>query len=286
MTVGTNYSFSGKFEFTRLLIGTLIGIAVAVGLGALYGFLSDLNPIIYLNIIITLVIAACIAGSIKIVSEFGKNRNVVVNIVIGILFGIVAWYSGWCFYLSKYFGINFFSALFQPLSSIDLIILFSKFQSISIGKIGMSSDNGLKLSGILLQLFYLGEFAIFMVPVFMVRKPSFYNEELHRFYKEDKLFAIVTDEFSHKFNETLPGQYKFFNELTFYKKIKDLPAINGASAIELDFNYLDGINDHGILTLKKGTLKIDRKNVDLKKKQILVKDVYINQETLAVLLNS
>ncbi|MBN9295337.1 MAG: hypothetical protein J0G96_15270 [Flavobacteriia bacterium] len=285
MTIGTNYSFSGKFEFPRLLIGTLIGIAVAIGLGALYGFLSDLNPIIYLNILIIAVIAACIAGSIKIVSEFGKNRNVTVNIIIGLLFGIVAWYSGWCFYLAKYFGINFFSALFQPVSSIDFIILFSKFQSISIGRFGRSSGS-LQLSGIVLQLFYLVEFAIFLIPVFIVKKPSYYNEELNRFYKEDQRFAIVTDEFLNKFNEALPGQYKFLNELTFYKKIKDLPAMGGAPAIELEFNHLDGVNDHGILTLKKGTVKIDKKNVDLQKTKVLVKDVYIDQETLAALLNS
>ena len=281
--IGQTYTHSGKFEFSKVLAATLIGIVVASLFGLFYGFITELNPFIYLNFIILIVILAILWVSVKGLSKFSRSRNMAVNIILGLIFGFVAWYAGWCFYVSKLLGINYFSAFIQPKLVKDFIIVLSNTRVIEFGRLRSSSN--IEISGIGLQILYAIEFLCFMAVAVAARKPAYYNEEFQFFYEEKNLFAVVDETFADELNKAQTGKYPFFKDITFYATLEEVSGTSGSHIIEAELNYADQVKDHGILTIEQGILTFDKdKKNEISKKKKILKDTYIDSTTLNILL--
>lgn len=283
MTVGTKYTTSGKFEFSKVIMATLVGIVVAALIGVLYAFISEINPFIYLNIIVLAVIYFLLWELVKKITQTGKSRNMIVNILVGLILGIVAIYSAWCYYVAQNTNLDFFKALMQPASVIDFISFFAENQVFSIGKV--TSSSRIDVSGVFVYLSYGIELLAFLAPAIAVRKPMYYNEELQSFYNEKIFYSVLDDKLLENFDKAFDGKYHFLGELKFYENILELPTLIGGKVLKLQLRNIHSVQDHGILTAQYGILKgKDHNDRKVSKLKNIVTDVYIDAATLKGIL--
>lgn len=283
MTIGTKYTTSGKFEFSKVIVATLIGIVVAALIGILYAFISEINPFIYLNVIVLAVIYFLLWELVKKISKTGKSRNMIVNISVGLILGIVAIYSAWCYYVAKNTNLDFFTALMQPASVIDFVSFFAENQVFSIGKV--TSSSRIDVSGVFVYLSYGIELLAFLAPAIAGRKPMYYNEELKLFYDETEYFSVMDDKLLENFDKAFDGKYPFLSEQKFYENILELPTLIGDKALKLQLRHLQSAPDHGILTVQYGILKgKDHDDRKISKLKTIVQDLYIDGATLKGIL--
>ncbi len=279
MRTGETYVASGKFEFSKVFTSAFVGVVVACVLGVVYAFISELNPFIYLNVLVLIGLVYAMSFIIQKVALYGKSRNIMVNIIVGLVVCFFAWYAHWCFYFAKYGEMNYFSVFFHPVEAFEYLGFFAENRVISVGKAGRSSNTD--VSGIVLQICYVIEFGAFMWAAIANRKPAYYSEKNNCLYTSVQCYAEANDFFKQSFEKATPGNYAFLSLMDLYPKTDGLPLQHNDKIVQLDFHFCDEGEDNSILTITEGKLKIDKKknerNFSSGKK--LVKDIYVNAET-------
>lgn len=87
------YRESGKFDPAALAGMLAVGAPAAAGLGALYGYLADLNPLIYLNGLGIILLAGWLGGVITSRAKAARIRNLATLLVVAFVLGLVAEYA-------------------------------------------------------------------------------------------------------------------------------------------------------------------------------------------------
>ena len=286
MKAGETYVTSGKFEFPKVIIATLAGIVATSILGVIYAVISEFNPFIYLQILVLAGLFIALSFIIKKILRFAKSRNIIVNLIVGLIICFFAWYAHWCFYYMQYaYDMSLLAAFFNPIQTVDFIIEFSEARTITVGRGGSS---GSAISGILLQICYLIEFAVFMASAVANRKPEYFSEEHQCFYTPVEAFVEKNETFDEAFAKAPRGYYNFLSQVEVYQTPNEIMLEQNAKIVKLDFNYCEGGKDDSILTMTEGKLKIDKKKNEhsFSGGKKLVKDMYVNAETEEAILRT
>ena len=287
MKAGETYVPSGKFEFPKVTIATLVGIVATSILGVIYAVISEFNPFIYLQFLVLAGLFIALSFIIQKILRFAKSRNVVVNLIVGLIICFFAWYAHWCFYCTQYvYDMNFFAAFFNPVETFQFIKDFSEARSITISRTGRSS--GSDISGIFLQICYLIEFVVFMASSIVNRKPNYFSEEHQCFYTPIEAYVEKNEAFDNAFDKAPRGCYNFLSQVEIYPTPNDILLEQNAKIVKLEFNYCEGGKDDSILTMTEGKLKIDKKKNEhsFSAGKKLINGIYVNEETDEAILKT
>lgn len=101
MNPSTYYRHSGQAPFGGVLLTLAGGVATAVILGAIYGFLIFWIPFIYINFFVTFGFALVLATAVGSLGMLGKIRNMSVLTVVALLVVLVAYYVHWSVWVGR-----------------------------------------------------------------------------------------------------------------------------------------------------------------------------------------
>lgn len=270
---GQLYKESGKINTPNYIIYFIIGVGLQGLLGIGYGFLSHINPLIYLNFLIlggAIAITAAING---IIIPAMKVRNSFAKYLYIILGGSFLLYNAWAgvigsdlYYMSPMDGFMF------KLSITD-IIDFASQQNMSIGKFGR---DGMEM-GALLGICYLIEMLILIfVPVFIASwSREYYCESCEQNY--DTKMAYFTRTTFESFMNKNQGDLMELAEEGILSSVNQLRP--NVQLVEFNFHICKGCSK-GIADAEFGITKLNDKKVsEYQKKSTELKGLYLNQKT-------
>lgn len=181
------YKPSGKVDFPLTLLGTLIGAVVIAVLAYGYAFITELNPFIYVNFLVTIAYVFLVAFMIGIVRRMGKMRSSKgILIMSGILslFGLAAvWVS--------FVSVVFEDGIAEVLANFGHRMEILYHRSFSIGRALRSSS--IEFSGGMLMALWIVEALILAAgPVFMIyfgtKDDSVFCEDCNKWADQEKKY--------------------------------------------------------------------------------------------------
>jgi hypothetical protein len=188
---GSTYNESGKIEIVKFLIATLISVTICGVLGVISGKLSDINPLIYLNFLITIgsIIIIFLVSSFCI--QFSHSRNKAANSLLVFISGTFFLYNSWVGVFSNSSFVNFFDGFTYGIKIGDIFSYISN-SSMSISKLGRS--NGLDIGGGIMSVFYFIEAIAFTIipAALMYKNKTYYCEKCSTSMIEKKSYYPQT----------------------------------------------------------------------------------------------
>src|SRR5205823_5628413 len=89
------YEHSGKTPLTGLTLAALCGLGTAVVLGVVYSYAVVFIPIVYLNVLLTVIFGCAIGGAVTWAAKFGHVRSRLLPAVVGLFCGLIGLYVAW-----------------------------------------------------------------------------------------------------------------------------------------------------------------------------------------------
>lgn len=267
-TPGSKYTESGKFDLVRLLICSVIGYFVVGALGVGYGLLTDINPIIYLNLLILVVAVFLLVFIIKMFTGLAKLRNRYIAMCLGLVYGIIFTYNAWSAIYASY-GQSVFGGLFFQNSFSDLTNAIT-MRNLSIGKLGR---NGAGLGEEITSLIYIIEFLILAcAPVYMlVKDPNYYCEECDKeMESEEKYFQLTPENTASIQSDLEVGKLKSLFEL---EPLIEKQLRPEKSYIELNFHTCPACSKL-VYSAAIGTGKMNKEDGSFKKNEKLQSNLF------------
>jgi hypothetical protein len=129
MGPATHYEHSGKAPLGGILLTLIVGTVAGVVLGAIYGFLIEWSPFIYINLFITLGFSLGVAAAVASAAKLGKIRNATVVTVLALLVATLAYGVHWAIWISQMTEAPMLSPkeVWEMISAINLIGPWSIF---------------------------------------------------------------------------------------------------------------------------------------------------------------
>ena len=274
---------------SKTIGATFLGIIIASVTGVVYAFITELNPLIYLNCLVLIGLLFGLGYFLKKLFQYTENRNKVIRLIVGLIICFFSWYAHWCFYFVSYMeDVTFFAAFFNPVETFGFVKLFAEERVITLENSG-SSGSGLEISGIFLQIVYLAEFLFFILyPLFIeVKDSKYFSEDNYCFYSSLVKYVENNEDFADAFKKASPGCYGFLSEKDMYNTINDIPLENRAKVVKLDFYYCSEGEDNSILTMTEGIFKINKKKErSFSSNKKLIKDMYVDAGTSEAILQA
>lgn len=214
------YKESGNLNTTSYVIAIALSILLSSVLGYIYSVISTWNPIIYLNVLLTIGVAYLIGFSAHFMTRLTNNRNYKSRIIFVLIFSLFFNFFQWTAFLlfvlqgaqtpAPMDYINFIPYCLNPSFSFPLIL--------EINQAGLWTLAGdLELNGPLWALIWIIELGIiFVLPILMVHRAEItpYSETTDSWYPElilNNRFKFVLggesfkQELAQKTLETLEG---------------------------------------------------------------------------------
>lgn len=179
------YVHSGKFETGPAVLWTLAGLLIGAALGVAYAFIANVNPFIYLNLLLLTGVVFVLYYLAVFIIRKSHSRSRTVNLLATLLICLASWYVGWCFLLN-YMGVpGFFSLVANPPEVLGWINEYADTSEMTV--------NDAEMSPTMIKLIYGGEFLIFFIPMVMVvRKKLYYCEPCLEFMSGKDYFIADT----------------------------------------------------------------------------------------------
>ncbi|MVT10537.1 hypothetical protein [Chitinophaga tropicalis] len=278
---GSFYVPSGQYNLKNVIISTIVGMALATGIGALYALITFINPLIYLNFLVLMGAVFLLALFAQLIKTASKSRNTVVNIIIGVLICYTAWAAHWSLYGSseRHTHTSFLNALINPNEVLKIISYRCDNTSMSVGRLGSS---GIPFDGGMLLLFYFIEFIVFMAPVYFLAKVDYYCEHCQQYYTEKK--GYITDTTGFYIQREAAGEEHHYRFLPEFSYIKKPVAVSGAETdvIAVTLNYCTKCAENSIVDVSSFIAKIDSSDkykTELVKESKMTTGMYIDKAT-------
>lgn len=264
--IGDVYKSSGKVNWGKFIPAFLIGSIVCMFLGMMYGFLVNINPLIYVNFLILFGAMVVVFFVSVFIWRLGESRNKIINFFSGIIMGFMgvtaAWFSlmpgtGWLEVLnvSEVWGFAF---------------NYAERNSFSVGKFGRS---GVEFSGGLLYALYLVEFLAFLAPALVsLFKTDVYCERCNTRTGTIEYSTPYTKELKEELVAVKDGRFnKVLGEMT-PNGVTGFPA--GTTVLKIEDNICSVCKDFRVLRIEEGVINKDEKgNKDFKKRVLIVNNI-------------
>lgn len=281
---GAKYVPSGRFNPLECFLWTLTGIVAAFVIGWIYGFISHINPIIYLNILLLIGVTLVLVQATTMMIVKGKSRNKLVNFIMAVIVAIVAWYVSWCYMYTDVTGVNIFTILSSPAEIFSFIYEYINVVQIHVGRSG--SGNGSALPVAVLYAVYIIEFIAFMAaPIIALSIKNYYCEDCQESLKDKIYFLKHTAFVGEHITDALSGNFEFVTQTKHASTIEELD-LEELVAYKFEFHYCENCNTGSIANLSYLTLKIKDGKLSVHSNKSIVKDIYITDASTQALLNS
>jgi hypothetical protein len=277
---GNKYVLSGNFNAARLAWVLTLGCVAAFALGLLYGVITHINPIIYLNALVLIFTAVILLLVVLRVIQYAHCRNNSINIIITLLICYVAWHAQWAYSIAKS-GYGSGLLLLNPLAMVPLVSQFASEQRITVGP--TFGTGVVTYSGGWIVTFYAIEFLAFMVfpPYLMRTQKTYYCESCNQAYKNFDFFSADAKRFNEQFSKTTSGHYGFLKDIKLVSDYRKLEAgADLAPVINVRYSVCTNCFKNNIIDLNTMALK---RNKTLANNKKLVRSIYVDSETQLVM---
>lgn len=279
-TPGSFYAPSGKVNVGMTIVAFLIAIPVSLGFGWCYGFLSELNPFIILDIVIFFVALLVTSFIQKGIVRFGKIRNKIVSFILCFTIGALVIYASWLEILSGDFVYN----LLHPKDTIDSIIAYPANVNFTLSKIGRSGGS---VPSAVLYVMYFIEFLGFILAFLYGSKDATvpFCEESNTFNEEKTYYYTDTETIQVGLDKRMNGDYSFFKEMKFYADEQSAyNEVESFPIFKVSYSNCPKTKQHALISIEKIRLELDKKNNTVSEKHIqkITKYEYINSKTIDV----
>ncbi len=288
---GEKYNPSGKFDIARTAIGLVAGILGAMVIGYVYGIITDVDPLIYLNLLVlvgTVIVLVAFTGFIR---HFGSSRNRIVNIIVAAVLCYAAWYAQWVYFIVG-FNLdagaiaNIFIGLVNPVNVINIPLRYSEIRTISIGHFG---SGGAPITGTGLLVIYFIEFIAFMSPVYFASvAKEYYCESCNNFYAKAELWSAEVSRFNDEFSRSPAGSYGFLSGFAMspaYSQL-GLDPSQSPELLKAEYHYCEACNQNDIIDLSTTVLKYNnKKKEELSGEKTLIQSMYVDQRTSKAMMD-
>lgn len=291
----SQYQLSKKFNTTSVICYTLFGIVIAILYGKLYLTISHYLPIVLLNIILSFITIFVLSLIANILAKKAKIRNNTVKFLMAFLICLFAYYSNICAFEVKLYP-------WLDLSYIDLFLLPNIVYDIMFYDILPNHEIGftkelysVAISGVFLNIIYLVELGIFLLPALIVVNIKYYFCENCQKWYENTIFYSFSDEtLESNISKSINGNYVYaLSQITLYADIEALISqLNSSNDDVFIIKYLHfrcpGCQQKSIINIEKNILKIKRGEEEHgfipapAFNGTLVKDTYIDNRTDAL----
>ncbi len=286
ITPGQAYQSSGKYNLTKVIIYTLIGSALATGLGLLYGLITEVDPFIYLNMLVLFGTILLLGAITVLIRQGSHSRNVGVNFLVCVILCFVAWYAQWAYYYNLQYEHGIFASLGQPGRVLGYAANYANNHSITVGRFG---HGGLPFSGGVLQLMYVVEFFAFMLPLYFALKvKDYYCEQCSTFYSEVQGYIDYNADFNTALNQASGGNYRFIEGTEIKRSMETLQSDPAKKNMvyKIDYHFCPKCGLNSIVEIVSGTLQYDDKgNRELANETTIVADTYVDEQTAKIITN-
>lgn len=217
MTPGQAYEPSGKIITSKAIGGTIVSSMVAIGIGLLYGLITEVDPLIYLNILVLIAAVVGVAAVATLTKKWAHSRNKTADTIITMVICFFAWYAQWVYYYNLQYSDGIFASLAHPGYVLRFVVDYANNHTMSIGRFG---SDGLPLSGGILFMVYLVELAVFFVPVyFVLKEKDYYCENCERHYETITAYFEDGNTFSAECGKASMGNFSFVATLPMRKSM-------------------------------------------------------------------
>lgn len=248
------YVNSGKFNIGPVLLWTLIGLIAGAVVGIAYTFIAYFDPIIYLNLLVLMGVAAALTWVVVFIVKRSKSRNKAVNLTVTFLICLFSWYAGWAALMAYQFEVGFFWWLGHPGMLYEAANIYAE-------SIGWTLNNSEIPAG-MLKVFYVIEFLAFFAPMILVAtKKLYYCEFCEGFMKPKNHYFTETDLVTEHLDHIKTG------DLTFMEKAGmklDKSSAEVPEQYKLNLHTCPGCQEkiynfyHVKMKLKKGKYESDK----------------------------
>lgn len=267
------YEHSGKVDWSKAGIWFLAGLIGSGIVGAIYGVLSDINPLIYLHILLLFGVVFAMVFVLDFVINKGHIRNRLVAVGMALIFGIFAWYCGWCSFFSYQTGISFFSFLPDVSFTIDTISYYSENVDMTVGRRGSQIP-----VGSIMPAMYLIELVAFLAPIYLIAKRKYYYcEGCKENMSQSTIYTADIDAVTQNMDSLRSGNALFVKDLT---PISDPSLLNDIyKAYQFDFHHCEKCQSV-VYNLKNISLKKDKKGkMTVADRNDLITGLYLDKES-------
>jgi hypothetical protein len=260
---GSTYKSTNKYSKPLSLVGLLVGMIIATGIGYLYGIISFYNPIIYLNFLALAGALLCVALTGVLSRFISKSRNATVDMISVICFAFFAWYVSWVYFYADQKVLGFFDALLRFGDVLQFAFDYASNHTLSVGRLG---SGGLPMPSAVMFLFYVVEFGAFFFAVIIARKineSSYYCENCNKRNTRITRYGERTNEFEKQQTVLQKGDATFFEGAELAKDIEKLNMVPASGKIagvyKLEYSYCKKCGHNNLIDVTNGILKIDDK---------------------------
>ena len=290
MSLTVSYYQSSKKYDPLLTIGyTLAGILAAIVLGIIYSFISYISPIVVINIALVGGMGFTLAYITNNLAKLAKVRNTIVHLCMAFFICLFAYYSSICTFEINFMSLgpkSYIKLFFKPFTVCDL--MFNGILPIHKIIISKGANTGY-ISGSMLKIIYLIELLAFFYPLLAAFKfNEYFCEDCRVWYRKFRFFSYSNENLESNITSLVTNNYAgVLLQSTLYVNEKLLASEVDKSTktidvLEYQYCQCPQCKQNSIFSIeKKKLMRKNKKEFDLRdvKKGILVKNVYIDDET-------
>lgn len=217
--IGKPYQASGNIDKLRMGIALLlIGLPIALFIGAIYSIVCLFNPFPILNCLLLAITVFFLIVLISAVQNISKSRSLIYNIIIAALVCVTAYHSQWIYHLAVISNHSYLLLLYSPIKSASILMDWLPNAVIYFNKL----DNKYALSGLLLYLFYFIELFLFLLPTAFTHLPNIFCEHCQHYNFSFRFYSKEVNNCLKNLDRAPKGSYSFLNSLPIENTISPL----------------------------------------------------------------
>jgi hypothetical protein len=278
---GQLYEQSGKVNIIKYLIALVISLGLSGLLGIGYGFLSHLNPFIYLNIVLLIGVFFLSMLALGITTSMAASRNKIATVIFGVISSVFLLYNAWIGTVSSEtshiglwdgftFGVSF-----------DYLMYYASHQQMSIGRLGRSgSDFG---EGMMMVLYVVEAVVIIGAPVYMLTSTKdYYCEPCGNAFDSDEKYFINDGVVLSKIES---GNLTGLSDSTQVMDTQFSTIPVGSKLLKVDAHQCEKCKS-AIVDVELGITSINKESYSFDKKEVITSGLYINEVSKSILFKS
>lgn len=274
---GDHYSQSGKVNAPTYTLSLVLAYLTAGVVGVGYGFLSHINPLIYINFLILIGALFIVIIILQLLTSLAKSRNSFATGMLIFVAGFSFLYNSWCGTLAMESSqISAWGGLYFAVSAED-ILNYAGSVSMSVGKFGRS---GINLDNGMMFIFYIIEaLLIIWGPIYMFSQQSnYYCEECDMEYSPSEFYMIQPETYNQE--AVKAGDISSLMVLPIFPA-KEITKIKPDLKLTKVGLYQCKKCNSAIADIELGKTKSDsKKNTEYKKDRDIEKGIYIDVNSI------
>lgn len=279
---GDIYKESGIINYPKLFVAFFISLLLSGSLGIGYGFLSQLNPLIYLNVLFLIATYFLSGFMIQVSLNYAKPRSQFVKLIFSVISILFLIYNAWISNIySESTHYNVWDGL---LFTVPINEIFEHIRQLNISISSLGINSSIIIGSTILAFIYTIEALILIVGPLnkILAYNTYFCETCQKpLSSKDIMFTHTTEDYTNFMNGDL-------SNLTLESKISTgefSQLKNKAQLKVVSLHHCDTCNK-AIVDIKNGEISRYNQSNRLELKKTIVSGLFIDDASTSILLSN